>query len=238
MDCMDGLALLPDSSVDVVITSPPYNKAGLNGKRKPNPDRKWGMTIDYGGDMDSDCMDEGEYRSWQLSVLSELSRVLKGDGSVFYIHKNRIHRGVLVSPLEWLLKSDLTLRQEIIWDRGSSNVVNTCRWIPTTERIYWLTKGVKPSFKRLPGVRFKGEVWSFGYDHGNAHPAPFPESLCDVILSCIPDSSGGRKLVLDPFMGSGTVGVCALRRGFDYIGFEKVHYYADMSNRRINGEVS
>ena len=63
IDVLEGLRKLPSESIDLIITSPPYNKAGLNGKQKG---KKWVGTIDYGGDIDLDNKPEDEYQEWLI----------------------------------------------------------------------------------------------------------------------------------------------------------------------------
>ena len=231
-DVLNGLKQLDDESVDLIITSPPYNKAGLNGVLKKGK-RTWVTTIDYGGDVNVDKMNENEYEDWQIAVLNECFRVLKPDGSMFYNHKNRIAtgKGEIVSPYKWLFKTKFKIRQEIIWDRTSTNNVQNCRYLPTTEKIFWLTKSVRPKFVRNKKSKYKTEVWDFNFLNNTKHPAPFPIELPDAIISCIPHDK--PLLVLDPFMGSGTVAVSAIKHGCDYIGFDKFEEYVDMANKRI-----
>lgn len=235
MDCLDGLRQLPDNSIDLIITSPPYNKGGLNGIPKPNDKTKWHMAISYNGDCNVDNMPEEEYQKWQITFLNECYRVLKEDGSMFYNHKNRIHLGHLISPYQWLFHTDFIIRQEIIWDRGSTNIVNTCRFLPTTELIFWLTKSTHPKFNRKKETKFKKEVWNINFLRGSDHPAPFPIEIPDNIIDCVQNNEE-KLTVLDPFMGSGTVAVSAKKHKCDYIGFEKFKTYVDMANIRINKE--
>jgi modification methylase len=231
-DVLEGLRQLDDESVDLIITSPPYNKAGLNGVLKKGK-RTWVTTIDYGGDVNVDKMNESEYEDWQIAVLNECFRVLKPDGSMFYNHKNRIAtgKGEIVSPYKWLFKTKFKIRQEIIWDRTSTNNVQNCRYLPTTEKIFWLTKSARPKFVRNKMSKYKTEVWDFNFLNNTKHPAPFPIELPDAIISCIPHDK--PLLVLDPFMGSGTVAVSAVKHDCNYIGFDKFEEYVDMANKRI-----
>lgn len=230
IDVLEGLRSLPSSSIDLIITSPPYNKVGLNGYFSKGT--SWNKTINYDGDPDNDSMDEEEYQRWQLEILNECHRVLKDEGSLFYNHKNRIHKGELVTPYQWLLKSPFKIRQEIIWDRGSTMCVNTCRYMPTTEQIYWLTKSSRPRFERQKDTLFKNEVWKFPFKTNTEHPAPFP---IELPMNIIPNVAQGERItVLDPFMGSGTVAVAAMKCGCDYIGFEKYERYVKMAEKRIN----
>lgn len=235
IDVLEGLRLLEDESVDVIITSPPYNKKGLT-KAKNNPKSKWNSTIDYNGDENVDNMPEDEYEKWQIEILKECYRVLKKDGSMFYNHKNRIwtSHGEIISPYKWLYQTPFKIRQEIIWDRGSTNNVARQRYLPCTELIFWLTKSKQVRFDRKIDTPMKKEVWSFPFEINTEHPAPFPEKLPDNILHCIADGEE-KLLVLDPFIGSGTTALSALKHNCDYIGFEKFQQYVDMANEKILG---
>lgn len=229
-DVLEGLKQLDDESIDLIITSPPYNKFGLNGKQAAN---KWKSSIDYGGDINIDNMNEEDYQNWQVEILNELYRVLKPKGSLFYNHKNRIIKGTgeISNPWTWIVRSPFKIRQEIIWDRGSTNNVDRCRYLPTTEKIFWLTKSTRPRFDRNEDTLFKKEVWSFPFKTKTDHPAPFPELLPDNIINCV--AQGKRITVLDPFMGSGTVAASAKFNGCDYIGFELLPEYVEMATRRV-----
>lgn len=233
IDALEGLRKLDDESIDLIITSPPYNKVGLNGQQKG---KKWNKTIDYNGDPKNDDLDEDKYQEWQLEILNECNRVLKNEGSMFYNHKNRIHQGEIISPYKWILKSNFKIRQEIIWDRGSSQNVNRCRYIPSSELIFWLTKSKNIRFDRLPNTMFKNEIWKIIPNKGTEHPAPFPLELPNNIIPNI--ANGERITVLDPFMGSGTVAISAINNGCDYIGFDKFQMYVDMANENIKSMAS
>jgi modification methylase len=230
MDVLEGLRQLDDESIDLIITSPPYNKMGLNGNQKGV---KWVGTIDYGNDKNIDNKPEDEYQKWQIDILNECFRVLKKDGSMFYNHKNRIikGKGEISNPYSWIIKTNFKVRQEIIWDRGSTGDVNRRRYLPTTEKIFWLTKSEKPIFDRKIDTPFKKEVWSFPFSTNTEHPAPFPIELPNNIIHCIKNDR--NITVLDPFMGSGTVAVSAKQYGCNYIGFELLPEYIEMSEKRI-----
>ena len=231
-DVMNGIKLLPDKTIDIIITSPPYNKAGLNGIKSDNPKKNWKSNIVYGGDVSIDCKPEDEYQKWQIDFLNECERVLKDDGSLFYNHKNRIHKGFIVSPYEWILKSRMKVRQEITWNRGCSNNLAPCRYIPSNEIIFWLTKSKSVSFVRPVGMKNKMETWNIGFKRNTEHTAPFPIEIPDTILDCIPNNNGD-KIVLDPFMGSGTVAISAIKHDFHWLGFELLDEYVHMANNRI-----
>lgn len=229
-DVLRGLRMLDDNSVDLIITSPPYNK----GNKKTDPKNDiWNKSINYGGDAELDNKPEDVYQQWQVDVLNECFRVLKQDGSMFYNHKVRVKKNKIIFPLEWINRSNFITRQIITWDRSSSVNMDRCRYIPSTEYIFWLIKNRKnPRFKRMPDTLFPTEVWKFAPAMRNKHPAPFPEELPDNIIPNV--AQGERILVMDPFMGSGTVAVSAKKHGCDYIGFDLFEEYISMANDRIN----
>lgn len=231
-DVLEGLGMLDDCSIDLIITSPPYNKAGFNGKVKRTENCIWNKTIDYSSNVDVDCMDETDYENWQIEILNECFRVLKDDGSMFYNHKIRVKKNQISHPLEWISKSLFKCRQIITWDRTSSPNPDTCRYVPTTELIFWLNKTNKnPRFKRDKDCLFQTEVWRFAANKNTEHPAPFPIELPDNIIPSV--AMGEQITVLDPFMGSGTVALSAIKHNCNYIGFEIEPKYIDMANERI-----
>lgn len=240
MDVLEGLKQIDDNSVDLIIFSPPYNKLGLRhgGKQVNNKNFKsaysqklWVQAIQYGDDFNVDNMKEEDYQKWQVEILDECYRVLKDDGSIFYNHKNRLYNNEVYSPYQWLYKTKLKVRQEIVWDRMSTCILAPNRWLPTTERIYWLTKTKNTKFYRNIEGKNKTEVWKISYERNNPHPAPYPIELIDTILDNFPNDE--RLLVLDPFMGSGTTALAAKKKGYDYIGIEKFQEYVDMANKRL-----
>lgn len=232
-DVLDGLKQLDDESIDLIITSPPYNKAGFNGVVKRTKSCIWNKTIDYSGIVDVDNMNESEYEEWQIAVLNECYRVLKSHGSMFYNHKIRVKNNQISHPIEWVSKSLFKCRQIITWDRTKSPNQDTCRYVPATELIFWLCKTKKnPRFKRGVDVPFQTDVWRISPKRSTKHPAPFPIELPNNIIPSV--AQGDNILVLDPFMGCGTVAKSAIENGCDYIGFEICQDYIDMANETIS----
>lgn len=239
-DALELLKQLEDNSIDLIIFSPPYNKHGLRNGGRPvtnnnlksaSSQNNWVQSIPYGGDYNIDNMKEEDYERWQVEILNECYRVLKQDGSIFYNHKNRLFQGEVYSPYKWLYQSKLKVHQEIIWDMGSTPIQAPIRWLPTTERIYWLTKGKETRFYRNINGEFKTEVWRINKETRKNHPAPYPIKLIDTILDGFP--SDEKLIVLDPFVGSGTTAIAAIKKGYDYLGFDKFQEYVDLTNDRI-----
>jgi site-specific DNA-methyltransferase (adenine-specific) len=177
--------MLPDNSVQCIVTSPPYNKLGLHEGH-----HKVGQIV-Y--DTYDDNMEEEQYQKWQCDLLNEINRVLTPTGSLFYNHKDRHHRKRDYPPEEFILRSNLTLYQTIIWDRGCTASQNPGFFRPNQEKIFWLTKcssapSLSPKFyrDRLPEC-FKSSIWRIKPDRRNKHPAPFPALLAEVCVLATTD---------------------------------------------------
>jgi site-specific DNA-methyltransferase (adenine-specific) len=229
MDCLEGLKQLEDSTIDIIFTSPPYNKAGHEGFiRKPHKKDSWSRrNIDYENNATNDFMDEKAYQKWQIDVLNECWRVLKEDGNIFYNHKTRIAQHKATHPLQWILLTKLIFRQQLIWEREATPQISPIRFLPTTEYIFWLTKKpIQPLFNRIDNT---SEVIKIKPDKKSNHPAPFPEELVTTILKHC-----NGNMVLDPFMGSGTTAISCKLLGKHFIGFEISKEYCNIANKRLN----
>jgi site-specific DNA-methyltransferase (adenine-specific) len=234
-NCLDTMSRMQDNSVDLVITSPPYNKAGYEGfVRKRHAKDSWSSrNINYDNDAQNDFMIEAEYKEQQIKVLNEMQRVLKPDGSIFYNHKVRVAQHKGSHPIEWILKSNLIFRQQIIWNRKNSPAVNPIRYLPNTELIFWLTKTpTQPNFLRHKQPLFKGEVWEFSAKPNKLHPAPFPKELPTNIMMCIKEKTDDF-IVYDPYCGIGTTCEVAKNFGINYIGSEISKEYTNIANKRL-----
>ena len=233
-DCLETMKKIDDSSVDLIITSPPYNKAGFEGFiRKISKHDTWkSRNIMYGDDAFSDFMKEDDYQNEQIQVLNECQRILNSDGSLFYNHKVRVAQHKASHPIEWILKSNLIFRQQITWDRKSSPNVDHCRYLPSTELIFWLTKTqVQPNFERNINSIFKFEVWTLAPKPNKYHPAPYPIEIPRNIMMSLKNKE--NIVVYDPYTGSGTTLIAAKEFGFDYIGSEKIEKYVKYANRQL-----
>ncbi len=225
-DALEILRKLPDNSIDMGVTSPPYNK----GENK----KGWLVNkVVYKGATDN--LPEEQYQKIQIEVLNELYRVIKPGGSFFYNHKIRWERGRMLHPMDWLRKTKWVIRQEIIWDRMIAANLRGWRFWQVDERIYWL---YKPKDNHLIGEELKSKhalltsIWRFAPEQNNPHPAPFPIELpARIIYSIMDEKKGG--IVIDPYCGSGTTLVAAKILGQHYIGIDLSKDYVAYSIQRL-----
>ena len=230
------MAELPDNSVHLMVTSPPYNV----GK-------------DYDQDLSLD-----EYLSFLARVWTEVHRVLVPGGRACVNVANLGRKPYI--PLHTYLIRDLLdlgflMRGEIIWDKGASASASTAwgSWQSasnptlrdTHEYILVFSKG---SFRRpRPGGRldtitreeflqFTKSVWTFPAESASkvGHPAPFPIELPYRLIQLY---TFAGEVVLDPFMGSGQTALAAIRAGRHYVGYEINAAYVEHARARIAEQV-
>ncbi len=220
-DCLELMRQLPDGSVDMVFTSPPYNLGeGMEDKgglRIGHNKSAWsGGTLGRGYGDYKDNMPYALYKEWQGEILAECWRLLSDNGAIFYNHKPRMVKGVARLPFF----TDLPLRQIIIWDRGSGFNNLPGAWKPVHE---WVMLYAKPGFYLNDrGAGSSGDVWRLPPERGNPHPAPFPVELVQRAIEATP-----CQTILDPFAGSGTTAIAAENAGRKWICMERdPDYYA------------
>ena len=228
---------LPAASVHLMVTSPPYNV----GK-------------EYDADLTLD-----EYRDFLRQVMAEVYRVLVPGGRVGFNIANLGRRPYL--PLHRYLIEDFLalgflMRGEIIWDKGNSAAASTAwgSWQspsnPTLRDIHeYILIFSKEAWQRprLPGreatisredfLECTKSVWQFAPASARriGHPAPFPEELP---RRCIELYTYRDEVVLDPFMGSGTTALAALKAGRRFVGFEVSPEYRELARRRLSRETA
>jgi len=225
-DCLKVMKEIPDNSIDLVITSPPYNLKNStgNGMKPCTTSGKWAnAALQNGYSHYDDNMPHDKYVKWQRACLTEMFRLIKENGAIFYNHKWRVQDGLLQDRQDIL--SGFPVRQIIIWRRKGGINFNPGYFLPTYEVIYLIAK---PDFKLVPKANAVGDVWEFTQEMKNGHPAPFPIALIDRIIS-----STYAEIILDPFMGSGTTAVVAKNLKRNYIGIELSPDYCKMAEERI-----
>ena len=252
-DCIEEMARLEDGSIDLTVTSPPYDNL-----------RTYAGSLEWGEHI------------WK-PVLSELFRITKDGGVVvwvvgdatikgsetgtsfkqslyamecgFNLHDTMIYQKDNPPPVGGRNRYYQHFEYMFVLSKGKPNTFNPTtterrnKWNDKrTERTKGFTRNKDGNFVKktvsLVGDVKIGNVWKYIVGGGNSveygikHPATFPEKLAhDHIISW----SNEGDTVFDPFMGSGTTGMLAKQLGRHFIGIEKVREYYDISRDRIEG---
>ena len=227
---------IPDYSVHLMITSPPYNVKKV-----------------YDQDLSLD-----EYREMLKRVFAETYKKLVTGGRAC-INVANLGRKPYI-PLHSYIIDDMHdigfhMRGEIIWNKASSASPSTAwgSWLsaanPVLRDIHeYILIFSKESFSRKRGnkkstiskedfLEWTKSVWTFPAVSAKSigHPAPFPEELPHRLIQLY---SFEGDVVLDPFCGSGSTCIAALKDGRNYIGYDIEKKYVDLSNQRISDYIA
>ncbi len=225
------MSLLPDNSVHLMVTSPPYN---------------------VGKEYDED-LGLVEYRSFLKAVCAEVYRVLVVGGRACINVANLGRRPYI--PLhshiiEDMLDTGYLMRGEIIWDKGASAGASTAwgSWKSASNPVIrdvheYVLVFSKGSMRRQGGERSSTisrdeflectkSVWSFHAESARkvGHPAPFPVELPYRLIQLYTFEG---DVVLDPFCGSGTTCIAAIKSKRHYVGFDNNEEYVSLARERI-----
>jgi len=209
MDCLEGLKLLPDDSVDLIVTDPPYN---LNKN------------------FENDNLSEQDFIDFLTPIFDEMARVIKPKHSViiFFDSGQKL-------PLFWkcLFKSKLNFQKGCNFYKPNDCSMPHNRILRTSEVFYVCSKtpelnhdGEKYIHDCLVGNHTKKESWY--------HPTA---KNINVIRECVLSHSCKGDVVLDPFMGSGTLALACYQTSRRYLGFEIDSNYVEIAQNRLSQKV-
>ncbi len=232
-DAREILKRLPENSIHLMVTSPPYN---------------------VGKEYDED-LTLGEYLDFIEDVMKEVYRILVWGGRVCFNVANLGRKPYI--PLHAYLierfeKIGFLFRGEIIWDKGDAVSGSSTAWgtwmsasnpILRDQHEYIIvlskgdfkrkkSKGKRDTITREEFLEYTRSVWRFPPESAKrvGHPAPFPEELP---YRCIQLYTFEGDVVLDPFAGSGTTCVVAAKTGRHYICIDINEEYVKIATQRI-----
>lgn len=225
--------VLPNlTGVRMTFTSPPYNTLGKTLSKPSHlfANNAWLAKVAAMGYADD--RSEVEYVAWQGDIASALLDATVPGGSFFYNHKCRWRDMELLHPLDLVRTFDeWKLRAEIIWDRRASMTFNARMFATSDERIFWMVKPGDSYVWNQVGAGYLS-VWQERPEMGKKanHPCPFPEG---IVRRAMLATTNPGDLVLDPFVGSGTVLRVAKDEGRRAIGIEIDERYCEVVAKRL-----
>ncbi len=226
-DALPVLAGLDAESVDAVITDPPYNSGGLQTTSRTGTSAR-GKYVSSNAQhslptFNGDSRDQRGYLAWMSMVLSQCHRITRQSGPLLLFSDWR----QLPVNSDALQVAGWTWRGVAVWNKPISRPFRR-GFRRSTEYILWATKGpinasANPVF--LPGVLTSSQPRGTERHHITQKPVDLMQEL---VRLCVP---GGT--VLDPFAGSGSTGVAALREGRAFLGVEIADQYAAIARERL-----
>jgi DNA modification methylase len=246
-DCLECMSEIPDGSVDLTVTSPPYdNLRTYNGNNDQWGEHVWrnviqglyrvtadgGVVVWIVGDATINGSETGTSFKQALHAMEcgfnlHDTMIYEKDGIAFP-DKNR-YQACFEFMFVFSKGSPLNFNQ--ICDRPNKSYGR--KVTGTERRVDGTTKKASGYGNQIKEFGARWNVWRISSDKGNritGHPAMFPQDLAqDHILSW----SNKGDTVLDPFMGSGTTGVACVNTGRDFIGIELDETYFNIAKERI-----
>lgn len=210
-DCLEVLKTISDNSVDSIVTDPPY---GMNYQSawRSDPTKRF-----------TKIANDKKPFVW---FLFDAFRVLKDGGSIicFSDWKNQ---EAWRQAIEW---AGFTVKSQVIWNREHHGMGDLTGAFAPMHDIVWFA--VKGKYKH-PSSRPKSVISSKRIGGENlVHPNEKP---VDLMVSLIKSVTPPNGIVLDPFMGSGSTGVAAVKEGFGFIGIERDEKYFEICKARTGG---
>ncbi|MBF0302983.1 MAG: site-specific DNA-methyltransferase [Desulfamplus sp.] len=227
---------LPDNCIHLMVTSPPYN-----------------VSKDYDNDLSLK-----EYIQILKNVFTETYRVLVNGGRAC-INVANLGRKPYIPISDYIsqimIEIGFYMRGEIIWNKGAGAGVSMAwgSWLSASNPVlrdtheYVLifskenfsreSKNRENTITKEQFMEWTKSVWTFNPESAKrvGHPAPFPEELPYRLIQLYTFKD---DIILDPFMGSGTTGLAAVKNDRKFIGYEINQEYVEMSNKRIKAELS
>ncbi|WP_269857996.1 DNA-methyltransferase [Streptomyces sp. RPT161] len=224
-DALTVLKALPDESIDAVITDPPYNSGGRTSSERTSRTARAKYTS---GDAAHDLAnfpgenrDQRSYRSWLTELLTEAYRAAT-EHSVAMVFTDWRQEPTTSDALQM---AGWTWTGTIPWIKPASRP-RKGGFKQSSEFILW---GVKGTLDKDRDLYLPGHFIASQPRKDRVHITQKPVEVMQQLVRICPE--GGT--VLDPFTGSGSTGVAALREGRDFIGVELSPHYADVAEERL-----
>ena len=217
IDCIEYMATLPDGSVDLIVTDPPYKVTSK------------GNAGTMGGMMKSTYMDGKIFKHNNIKpqeYIPEFYRLLK-DGSHCYIMTNHVN---LQEILNVATNSGFRFVKSLVWNKG--NKISGTYYMSQFEYVLFFRKGKGKKINKcgtsdilnVPNKKTKGE------DGKNIHDTEKPIELMKILIE---NSSKENEIVFDPFIGVGTTAIACKELNRQYVGCEIDKHYFNIAQERV-----
>lgn len=235
MECLEGMKNIDDSSIDLIMTDPPYYIEKLKEDQKENTLRSSSKNNIFHAEWDH-FKDIDEYKYFILKILKEFKRILKQKGQVYmFFSYHHIHW------LRYMIEKErFVFYKFLIWYKPDTMGIFPNQYGCNYENIVWFRNNLKGGEVILNISNFQRDVFTHNStnikyrEECGFHPTPKPIQL---VRRLILNATNENALVLDPFMGSGTTAVACKQTKRNFVGFELSKEYCDICNKRLQQEI-
>lgn len=220
-DAYSLIKTLPDNSVDLIVTDPPYEFVHIGFRS--TPENKW-YHRGYADEISEDNLKNGI----DLEILDEFVRVLKKTNVYIFCNKEQIY-----DYMTYFVKEKGCNFEFLIWAKTNPSPFANNHYLNDKEYcLYFWESGVKLNTTAENGKTVFLTSVNKADKERYGHPTIKPQSIIETLIE---NSSAPGAVVLDPFIGSGTTAAAAKRLGRRYIGFEMNPKFHKIAIDRLNG---
>lgn len=230
-DCLELLKEIPDKSIDLIVTDPPYEFAdggggGAFGAKKRNYHKEYTSLYQETGSTEDTERIRFISKGFDISLLDEFCRVLKKVN--IYIWCSKAQLGKIINYFE---QRNCAI-DVLTWHKTNPTPMCNNTYLSDTEYcIFAREKGVKVYGSYETKKKFYVSPANVADKKLYKHPTIKP---LDIIKNLIINSSQERDIILDPFLGSGTTAVASILLNRHFIGYELDETYYNVAESRIN----
>ena len=204
-DCLERMKEIPDGSVDMVLTDPPYGMSFISNYRKDK----------------YEAIQNDSNLSWLCEFIDESFRVAK-DNTAHYVFCSFHNIDVFKQAIEKKFK----IKNILVWEKNNTSMGDLkADFAPKVEFVIFFQKG-----RRLINGKRDPNIFKFSRTGNKHHPTEKPVDMIEYLLSKFSDTG---NTILDPFMGSGSTGVACKNTNRKFIGIEMDEGYFDVAKNRM-----
>lgn len=219
VNCYEAIKEIPDKSVDLIVTDPPYEIETIGGNTNIGKSLKVGMC--------KELEDLNIIKGINIEILDEFMRIMKKPNIYIWCNKKQV-----IDYLDYFVTKHNCSFEIMVWCKTNPTPLCGGNYLIDKEFCLYFRKGVKLNTTFKTAFTYWIEDKNVKDKQLYEHPTIKP---LHIIKTLIENSSNENDIVLDPFLGSGTTAVACKETGRRYIGFEIDEEYYKIAVNRLNG---
>ena len=224
-DCLEVMKDIPDKTIDLIVTDPPYNVSATNDGGTINKVKKLNKSL-------KDLVETNITNGYDIETLGEeFMRVMKEPNIYLWCNKTQIPEYFKFYVEKYKCKFDI-----LCWHKNNALPTYSNKYLSDTEYLLYFRKGKGKCFPKSYEDAKTYYIAPINHKDKKKYKHPTIKPL-DITEKVIKNSSKENDIILDPFMGSGTTGVACKQLNRNFIGIELLEEYYNIAKERINNIV-
>ena len=220
-DCLELMKDIPDKTIDLIVTDPPYNVSATNDGGTINKVKKLNKSL-------KDLVETNITNGYDIETLGEeFMRVMKEPNIYLWCNKTQIPEYFKFYVEKYKCKFDI-----LCWHKNNALPTYSNKYLSDTEYLLYFRKGKGKCFPKSYEDAKTYYIAPINHKDKKKYKHPTIKPL-DITEKVIKNSSKENDIILDPFMGSGTTGVACKQLNRNFIGIELLEEYYNIAKERI-----